>query len=65
MAFSGRFVSARQASDWGLVSRAVPAGELMADVMALAQEIAERRGHRRAGVFYYIRLLTCRIFVRK
>ena len=41
MAFSGRFVSARQASDWGLVSRAVPAGELMADVMALAQEIAE------------------------
>ena len=41
MAFSGRFVSARQASDWGLVSRAVPPGELMADVMALAREIAE------------------------
>jgi enoyl-CoA hydratase len=41
MAFSGRFVSAEQASQWGLVSRAVPPGELMADVMKLAEEIAE------------------------
>jgi enoyl-CoA hydratase len=41
MAFSGRFIDARQASEWGLVSRVVPAAELMADVMALASEIAE------------------------
>ena len=41
MAFSGRFVSAEQASQWGLVSRAVPPEALMADVMTLAGEIAE------------------------
>ncbi len=41
MAFSGRFISAGQASDWGLVSRAVPPKTLMDDVMALANEIAE------------------------
>lgn len=41
MAFSGRFITAAQASAWGLVSRAVPAADLMADVMALAAEIAE------------------------
>jgi enoyl-CoA hydratase len=41
MAFSGRFVTAAEASAWGLVSRAVPAANLMADVMALAHEIAE------------------------
>jgi enoyl-CoA hydratase len=44
MAFSGRFISAAQASDWGLVSRAVPPDELMADALALAQEIAEVPG---------------------
>lgn len=41
MAFSGRFISAAQASDWGLVSRAVPSAALMADALTLAQEIAE------------------------
>lgn len=41
MAFSGRFITAAQASDWGLVSRAVPSETLMEDVMALASEIAE------------------------
>jgi enoyl-CoA hydratase len=41
LAFSGRFVTAAQASDWGLVSRAVPPGALMDEVMALANEIAE------------------------
>ncbi|MBY0363030.1 MAG: enoyl-CoA hydratase [Phreatobacter sp.] len=41
MAFSGRFVTASEASAWGLVSRAVPPGDLMAEVLALAGEIAE------------------------
>ncbi|WP_439572444.1 enoyl-CoA hydratase [Phreatobacter sp.] len=44
MAFSGRFVTAGQASEWGLVSRAVPPADLMADALALAQEIAEVPG---------------------
>lgn len=44
MAFSGRFISARQASDWGLVSREVPPTDLMADALALAGEIAEVQG---------------------
>ncbi|MDP2800333.1 MAG: enoyl-CoA hydratase [Phreatobacter sp.] len=41
MAFSGRFVTAPEASAWGLVSRTVPPGDLMAEVLALAGEIAE------------------------
>ena len=41
MAFSGRFVDARQASEWGLVSRVVAAGDLMPDALKLAAEIAD------------------------
>lgn len=41
MAFSGRFVTAGEASAWGLVSRTVPPGGLMTEVLALAGEIAE------------------------
>jgi enoyl-CoA hydratase len=41
MALSGRFITASQASDWGLVSRAVPADRLMDEAMALARDMAE------------------------
>ena len=38
--FSGRQLTAQQARDWGLVNEVVPADELMARVMELAQNIA-------------------------
>jgi enoyl-CoA hydratase len=41
MALSGRFITAAQASDWGLVSRAVPAASLMDEALSLARDMAE------------------------
>lgn len=38
--FTGNFISAEQAADWGLVSRAVPADELMNDARKVAEDIA-------------------------
>ena len=38
--FTGNVISAEQAADWGLVSRTVPADNLMDEAMALAQSIA-------------------------
>ena len=38
--FTGNFISAEQAAAWGLVSRAVPAEELMADARKVAGDIA-------------------------
>ncbi len=40
MAFTGRTIDARQALEWGLVSRVVPREELLPQAMALAREIA-------------------------
>lgn len=41
MALSGRFITAEQASAWGLVSRAVPAAALMDEALSLARDMAE------------------------
>ncbi len=41
MALSGRFITAAQASDWGLVSRTVPAAGLMDEALSLARDMAE------------------------
>ncbi|MEO0882119.1 MAG: crotonase/enoyl-CoA hydratase family protein [Pseudomonadota bacterium] len=38
--FTGRVIDAETATDWGLVSRAVPGETLMDEAMALAEEIA-------------------------
>jgi enoyl-CoA hydratase len=38
--FTGNFISAEQAAQWGLVSRAVPAEALMAEARKLAEDIA-------------------------
>ncbi len=38
--FTGNFISAQQAADWGLASRAVPADELQADARKVAEDIA-------------------------
>lgn len=38
--FTGNFISAQQAEDWGLVSRAVPADELMDECRKIASDIA-------------------------
>ena len=40
MSFSGRFVDARTALDWGLVNRVVPPDRLLSDVLELAAQIA-------------------------
>src|SRR5450755_361109 len=41
MLLTGELVGARQAADWGLVNRVVPAGELQAETRKLARRIAE------------------------
>ncbi len=41
MLLTGRLVSAKEASEWGLVNRAVPAGALEEETRALAGRIAE------------------------
>ncbi|MEM8634025.1 MAG: crotonase/enoyl-CoA hydratase family protein [Pseudomonadota bacterium] len=38
--FTGRVIDAETATDWGLISRAVPGDELMEEAMKLAEEIA-------------------------
>lgn len=40
MSLSGRFVTATEAEAWGLVNRVVPADDLLAETLALAQMIA-------------------------
>lgn len=40
MSFSGRFVNAQTACDWGLVNRVLPASELVDEALALAHQIA-------------------------
>ena len=41
LSFTGRFVDAVQADDWGLVSRIVPQESLLEEAVALATELAE------------------------
>ena len=41
LSFTGRFVDAVQADDWGLVSRIVPQESLLEEAVALATEMAE------------------------
>ncbi len=43
--FTGDVIDARTAADWGLVSRVVPADDLMAEAMALAEKIAVQPPH--------------------
>lgn len=38
--FTGNFITAQQAADWGLVSRAVPGDNLVAEARQVAQDIA-------------------------
>ena len=38
--FTGNYISAEQASDWGLVSRVMPAEQLLAEARQVAQDIA-------------------------
>lgn len=40
MSFSGRFIDARTALDWGLVNRVVPPSQLLPEALALAESIA-------------------------
>ena len=46
---SGEMISGRQAADWGLVTRAVPAGELEAAAEAMVARLASRNGDALAG----------------
>lgn len=43
--YTGRVIDASTAESWGLVSRVVPHGDLMAQAMALAEEIAVQPPH--------------------
>jgi len=43
--FTGDVIDAKTAADWGLVSRVVPAAELMTEAMALAEKIALQPPH--------------------
>ncbi|SPA39631.1 Enoyl-CoA hydratase [Cupriavidus taiwanensis] len=45
MSFTGEPIDAKQALAWGLVSRVVPADELLPQAMALAQRIAANPAH--------------------
>ena len=45
MLFTGDVVDAATAAEWGLVSRVVPAGELMDEAMKLAERIAQQPPH--------------------
>ena len=40
MSLTGNFIAAQQAADWGLVNRVVPAADLLAVAVRLAQDIA-------------------------
>lgn len=40
MSLSGRFIGAAEAAHWGVVSRALPPGDLMPEALRLAEEIA-------------------------
>jgi len=45
MLFTGDVIDAKTAADWGLVSRVVPAADLMAEAVALAERIAQQPPH--------------------
>lgn len=45
MTLTGDFISAEQAAAWGLVSRVVPAADLMAEARKLARKIARQPRH--------------------
>ena len=45
MLFTGDVIDAKTAADWGLVSRVVPAADLMTEAMALAEKIALQPPH--------------------
>jgi len=45
MLFTGDVIDAKTASDWGLVSRVVPAADLMTEALALAEKIALQPPH--------------------
>jgi enoyl-CoA hydratase/carnithine racemase len=45
LSFTGEVINAKTAADWGLVSRVVPADQLMADSNELAQKIAANPPH--------------------
>jgi len=45
MLFTGDVIDAKTAADWGLVSRVVPAADLMAEAVALAEKIALQPPH--------------------
>jgi enoyl-CoA hydratase/carnithine racemase len=58
MLFTGDFIDARTALDWGLVNRVVPAAELEATTLALAQRILDKPREVVAGgkAFFYRQL---------
>ncbi|MDR3507808.1 MAG: crotonase/enoyl-CoA hydratase family protein [Caulobacteraceae bacterium] len=43
--FTGDVIDAKTAADWGLVSRVVPAADLMSEAIALAEKIAQQPPH--------------------
>jgi len=43
--FTGDVIDAKTAADWGLVSRVVPAADLMTEALALAEKIAQQPPH--------------------
>jgi enoyl-CoA hydratase/carnithine racemase len=45
MLFTGDVIDAKTAADWGLVSRVVPAADLMTEALALAEKIALQPPH--------------------
>jgi len=45
MLFTGDVIDAKTAAEWGLVSRVVPAADLMAEAVALAERIAQQPPH--------------------
>src|SRR5690625_2959311 len=42
MALTGRMITAEEAEQWGLISRVVPAAELVAETLEIAQQIASK-----------------------
>ena len=45
MLFTGDVIDAKTAAEWGLVSRVVPAADLLAEAVALAERIAQQPPH--------------------
>jgi len=45
MLFTGDVIDAKTAAEWGLVSRVVPAADLMVEAVALAERIAQQPPH--------------------